>query len=117
MDENGNPFALGVNGPSISLMPQFLPTRTSPPTTVNSGSSTVSAAPTASTLPRLPRGKAKKRGKDGDAVLSDDLPGHLGDRVINPFTITANTSTVIIDPILFVPFLAISSDFTTLSSD
>lgn len=94
MDENGNPFALGVNGPSISLMSQFSPTRTSPPTTVNS-SSTVSAHPTASTLPRLPRGKAKKRGKDGDAVLSDDLPGHLGDRVINIFTIILLTAATI----------------------
>merc|ERR1712071_497421 len=77
MDENGNPFALGVNGASISLMPQFLQTRTSPP----SVNSTNNAHSTASL--RVPRGKAKKRGKDGDAVLSDDLPGHLGDRDVN----------------------------------
>lgn len=77
MDENGNPFSLGVTVPTISMVPQFMQTRTSPPSTI----STMTLNAHSSAPVRGPRGKAKKRGKDGDPVYSDDLPGHLGNRV------------------------------------
>ena len=70
MDENGNPFPLR-NGPSGGHMSTTAqqPTRTSPQ------SSTVTNALANKSS------RSKKKGKDGDGVFSEQMPGFLGDRV------------------------------------
>ena len=70
MDENGNPFPLR-NGPSCGQMSTTAhqPTRTSP----QSSTLTNALANKSS--------RSKKKGKDGDGVFSEQMPGFLGDRV------------------------------------
>ena len=77
-DENGNPFG-NFNGSSISFSPQLLQSRTSPPSSASFSTLNSNSSGLASKLVQRAN-KAKKRSKEGPAVLSDDMPGFRGDK-------------------------------------